>query len=171
MRPEPPILTVPLRIPAGATLPPVPLHPGRAGRIIAGILIAAALAAADAEIPAAIGSVADALEDGRPSRAERELAPGSGLGIPGDMLLRVREVVPEDASYAIVFGDSIPLNEIQLTGIPQFLRYWLVPRTFEDERDDADWVIAYGHSSETLGVPIAEEVSLADAINAVRVGD
>ncbi len=147
----------------------VPLHLGSVGPFVARIVVALALVAAALELPGAVGEAIDAVADGRPSRAERELAPGQGLGIDGDMLLRVRRVIPEEASYAIVFGDSIPLNEIQLTGIPQFLRYWLVPRRFEDERDDADWVIAYGHSSETLGIRVAEEVPLSELVNAVRV--
>jgi hypothetical protein len=142
---------------------------GRAGPVAAAVVVAAALAAAAVELPGAIGDTADAARDGRPGRAERELAPAQGLDIPDEMLLRVRRVIPEDASFAVVLGDSIELTETQQTGIPQFLRYWLLPRRFEDERDDADWVIAYGQSSETLGVPVVEEVPLAEAINAVRV--
>jgi hypothetical protein len=142
---------------------------GRAGPLVALLVVAVALAAAAVELPGALGDAADALRDGRPDRAERELAPAQGLDIPDEMLLRVRQVIPEDASFAVVLGNSIELSDAQLTGIPQFLRYWLVPRRFEDERDDADWVIAYGQSSETLGIPVAEEVPLAEAINAVRV--
>jgi hypothetical protein len=141
---------------------------GRA-RLVAAVVVAAALAGAAVELPGAIGDAADALEHGRPGRAERELAPAQGLDIPDEMLLRVRRVIPEDASFAVVLGNSIDLTDTQLTGIPQLLRYWLLPRRFEDERDDADWVIAYGQSSETLGVPVAAEVPLAEAINAVRV--
>jgi hypothetical protein len=144
---------------------------GRAGPLVALLVVAVALAAAAVELPGAFDDAADAVKDGRPDRAERELAPAQGLDIPDEMLLRVRQVIPEDASFAIVLGDAIELTEAQLTGIPQFLRYWLVPRRFEDEQGDADWVISYGHSSETLGVPVAEEVELAEAINAVRVGD
>jgi hypothetical protein len=143
---------------------------GGAGPLVALLVVAVALAAAAVELPGAFDDAAAALREGRPGRAERELAPAQGLDIPDEMLLRVRQVIPEDASFAVVLGDSIELTPTQVTGIPQFLRYWLVPRPFEDEQDDADWVIAYGQSSETLGVPVAEEIPLAEAINAVRVG-
>lgn len=128
------------------------------------MLIAAAL-----ELPGIVRASVDEVRDGRPAEVERNAAPADGLGIPNDMLERAREVIPEDAHYAVVLGPSIPLDANQTVGIPQFLRYWLLPRTFEDEADDADWVIAYGQSAETLGVAVKREVALAELVNAVEV--
>jgi hypothetical protein len=133
------------------------------------LVVAALLAAAVLELPGVVVDAADAVRAGRPAALERAAAPADGLGIPNDMVERVREVIPEDAHYAIVLGPSIPLDANQTVGIPQFLRYWLLPRTFEDEADDADWVIAYGQSSETLGIPVKLEIPLAALVNAVEV--
>jgi len=134
------------------------------------VLVAAALlAAAVLELPGVVLDAADAVRAGRPAAFDRAAAPADGLGIPNDMLERARDVIPEHARYAIVLGPTIPLDANQTVGIPQFLRYWLLPRTFEDEADDADWVIAYGQSAETLGVPVRREVPLAELVNAVEV--
>lgn len=141
----------------------------RRGAEAAAVVVALLLVAAAIELPGVVRRGVDAVRDGRPSTVEREAAPASGLGIPEELLVRARQTIPEDARYAVVLGSSIPLDENQRVGIPQFLRYWLAPRTFEDEADDADWVIAYGQSGETLGVPVKREVPLADLVNAVEV--
>jgi len=147
----------------------VPSDLARAGAAAARVVALLALAAAASQLPSVLRSALDAVEQGRPSAIERDIAPARSLGVPPEMLVRARQVIPPDASYAVVLGDAIPLDDTQRVGVPQLLRYWLAPRRFEDERDDADWVIAYGHSSETLGVSVADEIELASLINAVRV--
>jgi hypothetical protein len=134
------------------------------------VLVAAALlAAAVLELPGVLRDARDAVRAGRPAAFERAAAPADGLEIPEELLVQARRTIPEDAHYALVLGGSIPLSESQRIGIPQFLRYWLAPRTFEDEADDADWVIAYGASGEALGVRVRREVQLAPLVNAVEV--
>jgi len=134
------------------------------------VLVAAALlAAAVLELPGVLRDARDAVRAGRPAAFERAASPADGLEIPEELLVRARRTIPEDARYAVVLGSALPLGAGQSVGIPQFLRYWLAPRTFEDEADDADWVIAYGASGEALGVRVRREVQLAPLVNAVEV--
>jgi hypothetical protein len=148
----------------------VPLDRARLLPAAAALLVALALAASLVELPKVAADAVRAADRGRPARLERESAPGQALGIPSAALGRVRAVIPEGARWTLVLGDTIPLTDTARVGIAQFLRYWLAPRPFVDEPDDAEWVVAYGASSETLGVPVAREVPLGDRINAVEVG-
>jgi hypothetical protein len=81
-------------------------------------------------------------------------------------LTAAREVIPAGATYAVVVGDTPPTTATQKLAIPLLFQYWLLPRRSTADPRDAQWVIAYDHPSETLGVRVAREVGLAPGVNA-----
>ena len=83
-------------------------------------------------------------------------------------LVRAAQAIPRDASYTVVVGRNPPR-----VGDPpvvrEVLRFWLYPRTYVKRISDAQWVIAYHESSESLGVRVAREIGLGPDANAVEV--
>ena len=136
--------------------------------MIAGILIVCLVAAA-VRIPTIVRHAVDAGTGGRRASSERELAPADAMDVPNEMIARAEEVIPPDATYNIVLGPQFELTDSQRAGIPVVLRYYLLPRHQVEGTEHADWVIAYGQSSETLGIRYRREVPLADGVNALEL--
>jgi hypothetical protein len=82
-------------------------------------------------------------------------------------LVLARETIPSDATYAVVVGNNPPVADAG--GIKLVFRFWLFPRKYTRRLAAADWVIAYHHSSETLGVPYENEIGLGPDASAVQV--
>jgi hypothetical protein len=82
-------------------------------------------------------------------------------------LVRARDVIPRTARYAVVVGND--LGPSQRVGVALAFKFWLMPRRYTSEVRRAQWVIAYHHPSETLGVPYTTEVGLAPDVNVVEV--
>ena len=91
------------------------------------------------------------------------------MDVPNEMIARAEQVIPPDATYNIVLGPQFELSDTQRAGIPVVLRYYLLPRHQVEGTERADWVIAYGQSSEELGLRYRREVPLADGVNALEL--
>jgi hypothetical protein len=138
------------------------------GLVIAGVLVVC-LAAAAVRIPTILRHAVDAGTGGRPGTAERELGPADAMDIPNEVIGRAEQVIPPDATYNLVLGPQFELSETQRAGIPVVLRYYLLPRHEVQGTEHADWVIAYGQSSESLGIRYRREVPLAEGVNALEL--
>ena len=136
--------------------------------MIAGVLVVCLVAAA-VRIPTIVRDAVDAGTAGRRGTAERELAPADVMDVPNEMIARAEQVIPPDATYNLVLGPQFDLTETQRAGIPVVLRYYLLPRHEVQGTEGADWVIAYGQSSEELGLRYRREVPLADGVNALEL--
>jgi hypothetical protein len=135
------------------------------------LVVAAVLAGA--ELVAAAAVVADYARQGKRSFdspnalvRDADLDP-LALYVPTEALVRAREHIPRDATYAVVIGNDPPVADP--AGVRSAFRFWLPPRRYTDRIDDADWVIAYHHSSETLGVEYSRELGLSPSANVVQV--
>jgi hypothetical protein len=82
-------------------------------------------------------------------------------------LVQARKSIPRDATYAVVVGRD--LSPSARTAVGFAFRFWLLPRRYTTQRKRAQWVIAYHHASETLGVPYVKEIGLAPDVNLVEV--
>jgi hypothetical protein len=85
-----------------------------------------------------------------------------------EALERARAVIPPDATYSVVVGDTMPLANDPIE-IPFAFQFWLLPRRQTADPTKADWVIAYHHAAETLGVPYSRELSLGPDATVVSV--
>ena len=140
--------------------------PRRVGGSFAPLIAALALLAAATTVPDLVRGIVD------PPPADEgwsrpELYPAH-LGIPPEVVERAEQIVPEDGLYAVVFGEQIPVESGGI-GIRQGLNYFLLPRRWTRDLDEAGWVIAWGKPAETLGVPVGREVGLAPGVNLVEV--
>jgi hypothetical protein len=90
------------------------------------------------------------------TEAERTLAPVRANDFPVEAFTGAAEAIPAGATYHVVVGDNLPLQGNQEVSLTPLLRYWLFPRRWTRRLEDAEWVIAYGASTETLGVPVGE---------------
>jgi hypothetical protein len=80
-------------------------------------------------------------------------------------LVKARETIPADATYAVVTGSSTTNASV----LKLVFRLWLMPRRYVRTVAAAQWVVAYERSSESLGVPYTREIGLAPDVNAVKV--
>ena len=87
---------------------------------------------------------------------------------PTGALVTAAQTIPRDGTYSIVVGQNPPTSEDPRV-VKTILRLWLLPRSYTAKPADAQWVIAYHHSSETLGIPYTEEIGLSAGVNVVRV--
>ena len=87
---------------------------------------------------------------------ERSLAPIRANDLPSEAFTRTADVIPADATYYVVVGRNLPLRGNQEVALTPLFKYWLLPRRATRQLEDADWVIAYGASTETLGIPLEE---------------
>jgi hypothetical protein len=129
-----------------------------------------ALALVGAQAPSVVRSVVDSARTAEPSVAKRELAPADSIGVPNDLLVNASRVIPLDATYAVVVGQTPPTPPPLDVGLPDLVHYWLFPRRWTGNARAADWIVAFHESSELLGVRVAREIGLSDAANAVEVG-
>jgi hypothetical protein len=103
-----------------------------------------------------------------PPLAEREL----GTVLDGDLdeaLRASRKVIPAGATFSIRVGQEPPVDHAIQDAIPGLFRYWLLPRVYNVNTREVDWVITFHHPAETLGVPIRRVIPLGWDTNAVEV--
>jgi hypothetical protein len=129
-----------------------------------------ALGFVGAQAPSVVRSLVDSARTSEPSVAKRELTPADAIGVPNDLLVNAQRVIPLDATYAVVVGQTPPTPAPLDIGVPALVHFWLFPRRWFGEIAGADWVIAFHRSSESLGVPVEREIGLSEAANAVEVG-
>jgi hypothetical protein len=117
-----------------------------------------------------VGDTIDATRDlRRETAADREIAPAYSLSLPPSVLRGAAAVLPPDALYTIVVGDTVPLPGALPEAIKPLLAGWLFPRRFTGDLEMANWVIAYGTPSETLGVPVRRETQVEAGVVVVEV--
>ncbi len=86
---------------------------------------------------------------------------------PTGALVAAQQTIPRQATYAIVVGSNPPGANPEI--IRDIFKLWLVPRRYTDRLSEAQWVIAYHESSESLGVRYTKEIGLGLDVNAVEV--
>jgi hypothetical protein len=135
---------------------------------IAAALVAVALVTAALRVDDVVRLSYDALTAPAESPQQRDL--GFVFGWQSRMAMTsAANVIPEHAVYTVVLGDSPPLEDAERLGIVSFAQYWLLPRRYTSNLADAQWVIAYHHSSETIGVRYRKEIPLAPYVNTFEV--
>lgn len=127
------------------------------------------LAAAVTRIPATLDTAYTSLTASSESTSQRELAPAAAIQVPTELLVNAARVIPRGAVYTVVVGDAPPTTPTLHVGVPQVLRYWLLPRRYTGTVPEAEWVIAYHQSPEALGVGIARRIELGPDAAAVEV--
>lgn len=129
----------------------------------------AALLIAAPQAPDLLASLRDDLKSvGSTTAAERELSPAVSADLPEAVLTGAATTIPERASFYVVVGDNLELSPTTRASIVGLLRYWLLPRRFVT-RAAAEWVIAYGASTETLGVRLGRQVEVHPGVVVVEV--
>ncbi len=86
---------------------------------------------------------------------------------PTAALSAAQQLIPRRATYTVVVGNSPPVPDPALIRI--VFEMWLVPRLYTERRADAQWVVAYHHPSETIGVPYVSETGIAPGVNLLKV--
>lgn len=128
-------------------------------------LLAPVLAAVVWQAPQSFVDLArDGSERAAQTKTERLLPPVSAQDFPIEAFVESERLIPEDATYFVLVGDNLPLSEYQHTALVPLLQYWLYPRRLTRDIAAADWAIAYGAPTETLGVPLGSQVEVAPAI-------
>jgi hypothetical protein len=135
---------------------------------VAAVFVCVALAAAVDKAPSVVRAAYDSTTAHGPSWNAGELGPSFAWETSEEMVNADR-TLPRTATYTIVFGNQPPLMDIERTGILPLFRYWLLPRRYTPHLRDAQWVITYHHSSETIGVPYKKEITLGPDANTFRV--
>lgn len=126
-----------------------------------------ALLIASTQAPDLAGSVrSDFSSAGDKTAAQLELEPVSG-DVPGSVLTGAAALMPDEATYQIVVGNNLELSPSTRASVEPLLRYWLLPR--RSVPVDPDWVIAYGASTETLGLPLGRQVEVAPGVVVAEV--
>ncbi len=90
------------------------------------------------------------------TEAERSFAPVRANDLPIEAFTGAAAAIPADATYHVVVGENVPLRGNQEIALTPLFEYWLFPRRSTKRLAQADWVIAYGASTETLGLQLAE---------------
>jgi hypothetical protein len=121
--------------------------PARAAGAIAGALVVSSLAVAPVTAWAVISDLRAA--DELTAREAERIGPEEA-GIDTAVIDRVAQVVPEDASYALVFGDRVDRDRALV------FRLWalsaLLPRVAVADPEAADWIVGWGVSPRDAGV-------------------
>jgi hypothetical protein len=152
---------------AGATI-------GRVGRRRRDVLRASAVAIAALSLYAAVSRTAAPIRadraavQARSASTPRDLVPAARFSLV-PLIEAARRVIPEDAVYTVVVGESPRVDALTAEAVQPMLSYGLAPRRYTPQLADADWVITYHQSSEALGVKVGREVGLDADGNAVRV--
>lgn len=133
------------------------------------VLALVALLIAATQTPELAGSLRDDLEAvGSGTAADRELPPAVSVDLPAAVLTGAAATIPLDASFHVVVGDNLELSETTRVSIQPLLRYWLLPRRLASLSESA-WVIAYGASTETLGLELGRQVEVHPGVVVAEV--
>ena len=143
----------------------------RAGGLDAAVaLVGVVLAVVAWQAPRTVAETARRLADeAARARLDRAVAPARSVDISVEALAGAQRLIPPDATYAIAIGETQPLLPVQREALPPLAAYWLLPRRYTPSVHDAEWVIAYAHPTETLGVAVADEAEVAEGTVVARV--
>jgi hypothetical protein len=98
------------------------------------------------------------------SSVQRELAPARQYGMNQELVLRAAEILPRDAVFSVV-GD----RRAQVSGVPLFYAYWLLPRRRTDDVRASDWVLSWGEDPARLGLRTDVVTDLGGGAKVLRV--
>ena len=136
-------------------------------------LIAVAAVAAAIELFAAAGNVRNVVRAGREAFAERsdrvrdaDLDPLASYASTGALVL-ARQAIPPGATYAVVVGKAAHVEDPGATRAA--FRFYLQPRRYTTRLADAQWIVTYHASSESLGLRYTREIGLGPDANLVQV--
>ena len=122
------------------------------------------------EAPQALVDAArDVSERRGTSREERSLVPVRGQDLPTEAFTGAAAAIPPGATYHVVVGPNLPLQEHQRIALVPLLRYWLLPRRYASDLDETQWVIAYGEPTETVRVPLKPGVEVSSGVVVAEV--
>jgi hypothetical protein len=123
--------------------------PARAAGAIAGALVVSSLAVAPVTAWAVISDLQAA--DKLTAREAERIGPEEA-GVDTAVIDGVAQLVPENASYALVFGDRVDPDRALV------FRLWalsaLLPRVAVADPESADWIVGWGVSPRDLGVTV-----------------
>ncbi|MBV8081029.1 MAG: hypothetical protein JO186_11725 [Actinobacteria bacterium] len=137
------------------------------GGFAAGVAVIALIGAA-AEVPTAVRAAHAAFTARGESWNSGEYGPSVAWETTEEVQNAIK-TLPPNAVYTIVLGNQPPLSSFEQTGILPLFRYFLLPRRYTPRLRDAQWVITYHHSSETVGVPYKKEIPLGPDGNTFKV--
>lgn len=120
-------------------------------------------------VPRIVDAFADAHERNSETVERRRLSPAYSIGLDPAVLHGAARFIPPNARYAVVVGDTLPLPGVLGEAVDPLLHHWLFPRR-HTTLDQAEWVIAYGHPLETLGVQVAREIPVVPGVSVAEIG-
>jgi hypothetical protein len=133
---------------------------------VAAVVVVVDLAAAASRVPSLARIGYDNAKEPYRLVRDADLDPFASFA-PTEAVAVARQTIPRDATYAIVVGDDPP--RVAPTLVRDIFRLWLLPRRYTTRLDEAQWVIAYHHASETIGVPYSKEIGFGPGVNALQV--
>lgn len=149
------------------------LHEWRSAPARSAALAALALAIAAAlwQIPQTFRDVHDEVRGLDAAGAlERELAGVRRVDADTSVFVRARELIPEDARYAVVTGPNVQVsNAVTLPAIAPFAGYWLLPRRQVPDVGAADWVLSYGGDLGALALEYERVVDVGPGVALAEV--
>ena len=131
------------------------------------VLVCAILVAAAAwHLPRDLRFLWDQARGGQQtSRIQRLLAPTSVFGIKHpDVFPAAAAAMPPTARYAVVVGPNAPDADPGYRFAVAFAEYWLLPRREVEFAGPGEWILGYGVTPSSLGVPLERVVHLGPGI-------
>lgn len=103
-------------------------------------------------------------------RLARELSPARSVDIDPRPIERAAELIPRDATYALLIGESYPFtHEISGQTLPAWTEYRLLPRRRLTNAAEAEWVISYAADLAPHSVFPTETFDLGLGVTLARV--
>jgi hypothetical protein len=103
------------------------------------------------------------------STLERSFEPIRAHDLPPEAFVGAAKAIPEDATYHVVVGNTLPLTSGKRAALVPLLRYWLLPRRIAPDISEADWIIAWGQPTELLSLPVGRGVEVSPAVVVAEV--
>ncbi|MGH3105022.1 MAG: hypothetical protein ACRDN6_13090 [Gaiellaceae bacterium] len=104
------------------------------------------------------------------TRLQRELAPARAVDIDPRPIERAAELIPPDATFAILVGEDYPFtHDISGFTLPAWSSYRLLPRRHLTDAASADWVISYGADLAPHSVFPQETLDLGLGVTLARL--
>jgi hypothetical protein len=140
----------------------------RPGTLLAAAFVAVALGGAFHRLPTLVRAGHDYWTSSTPPLAEADIEPLRFFASLPALETAVR-LIPPDETFAVVVGNDPPLDADTAASIQPIFRFWLLPRRYVANPRQAQWVITYHHSSESLPFPYVSETGLGPEANLLRI--
>jgi hypothetical protein len=104
------------------------------------------------------------------SLIDRELSPARSVDIDPRPIERAAEVIPREATYAVLIGEDYPFTHaISRQTLPAWAEYRLLPRRRVDTATAAEWVISYAADLAPHSVFPTRTIDLGLGVTLARV--